>query len=203
MCKQSSDQDSSLKDEKAKKEDRPSSSHRWRRRTWRWPIQAERGTPPQQLETSSGRGPLDQFSPSTRQVISQKGERTLLERLSTTRPAQKIVLKSAWQSQQQQQQQPNTSESAASGTRARKIHQVKRRVESYKSRTWQHWTARSGTNIQNRPVPFLLEAHTGRIDLLCLRDLSSTWWRKNAKNQGQIPDYDSSFLPCTSELLKR
>ena len=35
------------------------------------------------------------------QVMSQKGEGTLFERLSTPRPAQKRVLKSAWQSQQQ------------------------------------------------------------------------------------------------------
>ena len=46
-------------------------------------------------------------------VISQKGERTLFERLSTPRPAPKIALKGAWQSQQQQQQQ-DTSESASS-----------------------------------------------------------------------------------------
>ena len=43
------------------------------------------------------------------------GERTLYERLSTPRPAPKIVLKSAWQSQQQQQQQ-DTSESSVSGS---------------------------------------------------------------------------------------
>ena len=49
-------------------------------------------------------------------VISQKRKRTFFERLSTLRPAQKIVLKSAWQSQQQQQQQQDTSEGAASGT---------------------------------------------------------------------------------------
>ena len=35
----------------------------------------------------------------------------------TPRPAPKIVLKSAWQSQRQQQQQQDTSESAASGTK--------------------------------------------------------------------------------------
>ena len=46
-------------------------------------------------------------------VISQKGKRTLFERLSTLRPAPKIALKGAWQSQQQQQQQ-DTSESASS-----------------------------------------------------------------------------------------
>ena len=52
------------------------------------------------------------------EVISQKGQRTLFERLSTPRPAPKIVHKSAWQSQRQpQQQQPSTSENAASGTR--------------------------------------------------------------------------------------
>ena len=54
-------------------------------------------------------------------VISQKGERTLFERLSTPRPAPKIVLKSAWQSQQLQQ---DTSESAPSRTR-----QLVRRAE--------------------------------------------------------------------------
>ena len=51
-------------------------------------------------------------------VISQKTERTFFERLSTPRPAPKIVLKGAWQSQQQQQkQQQDTSESASSSTR--------------------------------------------------------------------------------------
>ena len=50
-------------------------------------------------------------------VISQHGEGTLFERLSTLRFAPKIVFKSAWQSQQRQQQQPDTSESSASGTR--------------------------------------------------------------------------------------
>ena len=51
-------------------------------------------------------------------MISRKGERTLFERLSTPRPAPKIVLESAWQSQQQQQQQQqDTSESASSRTR--------------------------------------------------------------------------------------
>ena len=51
-------------------------------------------------------------------VISQKGKRTLFERLSTPRPAPKIVLESAWQSQQQQQQQQqDTSESASCRTR--------------------------------------------------------------------------------------
>ena len=51
-------------------------------------------------------------------VISQKEERTLFERLSTLRPAPKIVLESAWQSQQQQQQQQqDISESASSRTR--------------------------------------------------------------------------------------
>ena len=52
-------------------------------------------------------------------VISQKGKRTFFERLSTPRPAQKIVLKSAWQSHQQQQQQQDTSEGVASGTTKR------------------------------------------------------------------------------------
>ena len=50
-------------------------------------------------------------------VISQKGERSLFERLSPPRPALKVVLQSAWQSQQQQQQQQYTSESASSRPR--------------------------------------------------------------------------------------
>ena len=54
-------------------------------------------------------------------VISQRGERTLFQRLSTPRPAPKIVLKSARQPQQQQ----DTSESSASGTR-----KLERRDES-------------------------------------------------------------------------
>ena len=46
--------------------------------------------------------------------FSKKGNETLCERLSTPRPAPKIILKSAQQSQQQQQQQQDTSESASS-----------------------------------------------------------------------------------------
>ena len=51
----------------------------------------------------------------------KKVERTVSERLSTPRPAQKVVLKSAWQSQQQQQ---DTLECASSRTK-----QLLRRVE--------------------------------------------------------------------------
>ena len=32
----------------------------------------------------------------------------------------------------------------------------------------EYWIARAGTDFQNRPVPFFLEAHTGRIDLPAL-----------------------------------
>ena len=49
-------------------------------------------------------------------VISQTGERTFFERLSTPPPAPEVVLTGAWQSQQQQQQQ-DPSESASSRTR--------------------------------------------------------------------------------------
>ena len=49
---------------------------------------------------------------------------TLFERLSTPRPAPKIVLKSAWQSQQLQQQQQDTSESAAAGTKKQRVQRV-------------------------------------------------------------------------------
>ena len=47
-------------------------------------------------------------------AISQKREQTLVERLSTPRPAPKIAFKSSWQTQQQQQQ--DTSESSSSRT---------------------------------------------------------------------------------------
>ena len=104
----------------------------------------EKSTLLQQVDNSSGRRQLDQFSPSTRQRTTflanqiprhncfqlcagrlhlqsdfskKKRERTVFERPSTPRPAPEIVLKGAWQSQQQQQQQSTTSESAASGTR--------------------------------------------------------------------------------------
>ena len=48
----------------------------------------------------------------------------------------------------------------------KKIHPVQRRVESYNSHTGEYWIARAGTDVQNRPVPILLEAHTGGIDFL-------------------------------------
>ena len=48
-------------------------------------------------------------------MISQREKELLFERLSTPRPASKIVHKSAWHSQQQQQQ--DTPERSASGTR--------------------------------------------------------------------------------------
>ena len=214
-------------------------------------------------------------------AISQKGERILFERLSTSRPAPKIVLKSAWQSQQQQQQQQDTllrapgnwckkrnkvhltdnlelpcvgnlmrstespvekeesefkvdfriegircdpgrwTDNGATSKRSGKLRtgfRTKSIIEDLEkpenpsssaksrvvqSRTWQYWDARTGTDIQNRPVPFLLEAHTRGMNHLRLRHLSSTWWGTKTKNQSQIPDCDSSLLPCTSELLKR
>ena len=66
------------------------------------------------------------------------------------------------------------------------------------SRIGQHWVARVGTDIQNRSMPFLLEAHIGVIDLLFLRHLSSTWWRTSTKDQSQIPSFESSLLPWTN-----
>ena len=41
---------------------------------------------------------------SVERVITEKGETTLYQRLSTPCPAPKIILKSAWNQQQQQQQ---------------------------------------------------------------------------------------------------
>ena len=132
-CKRSSGQDSSLKDEKVNKVGRRSSS---RHSIHLVQIQTKKNSaaiyPTRRMYTTK-----DQCSPSTRQriailaddshaiivcssvpadsiskVISQRGEKTLFERLSTPRPAPKIVLKSNWQSQQQQQ--PNTLEGPTS-----------------------------------------------------------------------------------------
>ena len=62
--------------------------------------------------------------PADCKVTSQQGERTFFERLSTPRPAPKIVLESALQSQQQQQQ--DTSESAASSRTRQLVWRVER-----------------------------------------------------------------------------
>ena len=58
--------------------------------------------------------------------------------------------------------------------RIQKIHQVQRKIESHNSQNWQHGDVRTGTDVQNRPVPYLFEAHTCGIDLLRLWHLSST-----------------------------
>ena len=50
-------------------------------------------------------------------VISQNGDRILIERLSTPRPAPKVTLKSNWQSQKQQQQQQSTCDDVTSTRR--------------------------------------------------------------------------------------
>ena len=154
MSLQSSHQDSSLEDEKAKKEDRLSSSHLSTRsgtiHTKQDPAMTHQN---QEKFTITVSGKLvrtpsvGSIQPAHRtkdckfwqtrsnavivfnsvptdciyKVISQKGERTLFQRLSTPRPAPKIVLKSARQPQQQQ----DTSESSASGTR-----KLERRDES-------------------------------------------------------------------------
>ena len=54
---------------RTKKED-PVRGQSRRRRTWRWPIKTETKTLSQQMEKYSGRRPLDQFGPSTRQRIT-------------------------------------------------------------------------------------------------------------------------------------
>ena len=53
--------------------------------------------------------------------------------------------------------------------KAEKSIKFPRRIESPNSRIGEHWVARVGTDIQNRPVPILLDAHTGGINLLFLR----------------------------------
>ena len=57
-------------------------------------------------------------------MISQKDERTLFERLSTSRRTPKIVLKSSWQTHQQQQE--DTSEIASSNVRKLSARKVER-----------------------------------------------------------------------------
>ena len=133
MSLQSSNQDSSLEDEKARKEtdhllhnSQPiRGQSRWRR-TQRWPFEAEK----KYSTTTSGdlvRTPSTgstQPEHKTKDYISgkrhnymqlcadrmhlqsgfSKEERTLFERLSTPRPEPKIVLKTSWQSQEEQRQ---------------------------------------------------------------------------------------------------
>ena len=145
MSFQSSSQDLSLEEEKAKKEGKPSSSHL---STHPGAIQTKknramtyRSKEKWHVEVSSGRRLLDKFSPSTTEGTTvlankischtsvqlcagrlhlqsdfSKRDRILDERLSTPRLAPKMVLKSVWQSQQQQQQQLDASESSASGS---------------------------------------------------------------------------------------
>ena len=136
MCNQSSDQDSSLEDEKAKKEDRPSSklgdddlfktrqvhySSKWKTRQdavyWIYLARAQRQRTTVLANQISCRNCMQLCAIRLHlQSDFSKKERTFFERLSTRRPSPKIVLKSAWQSQQQQQQQQqDTSESSASG----------------------------------------------------------------------------------------
>ena len=68
-------------------------------------------------------------------VIPQKGERTLFERLSTPRPAPKIVIKSAWQSQRQ--------DSERGSTRTKKLvrrvqREERERINGIQKRTQNH-----------------------------------------------------------------
>ena len=43
-----------------------------------------------------------------------------------------------------------------------------------------------GTDIQHRPVPFMLETHASRIHLVFLWRLSLTWWRNNKKEKNRF-----------------
>ena len=74
-------------------------------------------------------------------VISQKGERTLYERLSSPRPAPKIILKSAWQSQQQQ----DTSESSVSWSTRKQVREESQRTPTNNPERWSIWKQMRGT----------------------------------------------------------
>ena len=56
----------------------------------------------------------------------------------------------------------------------KRIRSFRRRGKSKDLRARQYWIARIGTNFQNRPVQFLPEASTRRIDLLWMRHMSPT-----------------------------
>ena len=194
-------------------------------------------------------------------VISQRQEKTLFERLSTPRPAPKIVLKSYWHSQQQQL--PDTLESPTSAGIGKPLRGLQPSTSTFvltpatigkplregfepteekiRTRVWsrpqnegivqdailndedrmgniqdvgdklkigyspkgtsnrfdaqesqkdlrarQHWIARIGTNIQDCPVQFLLEASTRRTVLLWIRYVSPTWFRNDRKAPHKI-----------------
>ena len=62
--------------------------------------------------------------------------------------------------------------------KTRALDEVQRRIRSHNSRNGQHRVVRVVTDIQNRPEPFMLEAIAGGIDVLFLRRLSSTWYKR-------------------------
>ena len=140
---------------------------RWGR-TERWFIKAKKSTLSQQLENTQNNvywinsaGAQDKGlrflqarshalivhnsvqADCTYKVISQKGKRTFFETHSTPRPAAKLVLKSAWQSQQQRQpQQQDTSESLpAPGNWCGECKERRERTKATQQRT------------QNCPLP--------------------------------------------------
>ena len=125
----------------------PFPERRSRSCSWR-PLSSETISSEQQLETRSRRRllgkiilfwqtkshavivhhpvPLDCFV----KVIAKNGEQTPFERLSTPRPAPKVILRSSWQVQQQQQQQPQQP-----ATRLRRLGANRTEEESQDSRT--------------------------------------------------------------------
>ena len=84
--------------------------------------------------------------------------------------------------------------------KTRKLSEIQRGIKSHNSWNGQHRVVRVGTDVQNRPVPFMLETLVARISVLFLWRFSLSWWRINKKRS--IPSFHSPLSSCTSESLK-
>ena len=87
---------------------------------------------------------------------------------------------------------PHEIYSGRSG-KTRTFYDFQRRIPSRDSRDGRNGVIRTGTDLQNRPVPFLLEAPATRTKILCLWRLSPTRWnaikRIKARFQALIVPY--------------
>ena len=130
-------------------------------------------------------------------VISQKGERTLFERLSTPRPAPKIVIKSAWQSQQQQQPQQQQQDSESGSTRTRKLvrrvqREERERINGIQKRTQNHdakgnWSEVLSHFLKKKSLEIRIEGVAQRCNL--------EGRRGNGKNHTSIGKVEKRFTP--------
>ena len=134
-------------------------------------------------------------------VISQKGERTLFDRLSTPRPAPKIVIESAWQSQQQQQPHQQQQDSESGSTRTRKLvrrvqREERERINGIQKRTQNHdakgnWSEVLSHLFKKEKLEFKVEIRIEGVAQRC--NLEGR--RANGKNHTSIGKVEKRFTP--------